>query len=100
MRYIGYAELEPGRNFPKLADAIEKEAYPHKNRVVEFLQNGTVELARASRARDIFSGELIPAEVLVMSDGEFYWSNTLAWYVDKYNLRLPGDFEAHILKDN
>ena len=97
MRYVGYAELEPGRNFPKLKDSFEKEAYAGKNDVLRFLKNGTVDLARASRAKDVFTGEFIPTEVLVMHDGDFYWSNTLAWYVEKYNLRLPLDFERHIL---
>lgn len=100
MRFIGYAELNPGRNFPRLKDSLEKEAYPHKNDVLKFLMGGTVEVARVSRAKDIFSGDTIPAEVLVMHDGDFYWSNILAWYVDKYNLRLPKDFEAHILRNN
>ena len=97
MKYIGYAELEPGRNFPMMKDSLEIEAYPNKNDVLRFLTNGVVDCARVSRARDVFSGELIPTEVLVMHDGDFYWSNTLAWYVEKYNLRLPKEFEAHIL---
>lgn len=100
MRYIGYAELEPGRNFPRMRDSFEKAAYPRKNDILHFLRNGTVEFARASRAKDVFSGDLIPSEVLIMHDGDFYWSNTLAWYVEKYNLRLPNDFERHILKNS
>ena len=99
MRYVGYAELEPGRNFPKMKDSFSKEPYPHKSKVMRFLQGGSVDLARASRAKDVFSGELIPAEVLVMHSGDFYWSNTLVWYVEKYNLRLPKDFEEYILKN-
>lgn len=97
MQYIGYAELEQGRNFPKLKDSLEKEEYPHKNDVLRFLQSGTVDFARASRAKDVFSGNIIPEEVLVMHDGDFCWSNILAWYVEKYNLRLPKEFEKHIL---
>lgn len=98
MLYIGYDELAPGHNFPKLKDSLAKEAYPGKSEVVRFLKNGTVDLARMSRVKDIFTGKVIPTEVLVMHDGDFYWSNTLAWYVEKYNLRLPQDFERHILK--
>ena len=100
MRYVGYEELNPGRNFPKMKDSFEKEAYPEKNAVIRFLKNGTVDLARASRAKDVFTGAVIPTEVLVMHDGDFSWSNTLAWYVEKYNLRLPSDFENHILMNS
>lgn len=99
MRYIGYEELNPGRNFPKLTDSFEKEAYPGKNDVIRFLKNGTVDLARVSRAKDVFTGAFIPTEVLVMHNGDFCWSNTLAYYVEKYNLRLPKDFERHILRN-
>ena len=99
VRYIGYAELDHGYNFPKLKDSVSKEAYPNKSKIVHFLLNGEVDIARVSRATDIFSGEIIPSEVLVMHDGDFYWSNTLAYYVEKYNLRLPVDFEKHILGD-
>jgi hypothetical protein len=99
VRYIGYAELDKGHNFPMLKDSISKEAYPNKREILRFLKNGEVDIARASKAKDIFSGEIIPAEVLVMHDGNFYWSTTLAYYVEKYNLRLPKDFENHILSN-
>ena len=97
MRYIGYDELEPGHNFPKLKDALEKAAYPHKDLILHFLMNGTVDCTRVSRVRDVFSNEVIPYEVHVMHAGEFYWSSTLVWYVENYNLRLPVDFERYIL---
>ncbi len=37
-------------------------------------------------------------ERVCISDGVYVWSNILSYYVDKYNLRLPKDFEEHILK--
>lgn len=99
MLFIGYDELNPGKNFPKLKDSVEAKEYPNKKTIVKFLKNGTVELARHSRTKDVFSGEIIPDEALLMHDGDFYWSSVLAWYVDKYNLRLPKNFETHILKN-
>ena len=98
MRYIGYEEIDKGHNFPKLVDSLEKKSYPHKEAIVDFLKNGKEEFVQMSRAKDIFNGEVIPGEVLVMSAGDFYWSNELCWYVDKYNLRLPSDFENYILE--
>ena len=97
MQYIGYDELNLGRNFPSIKVALEKESYPHKKDIVNFLRNGEIDIARASRKKDVFDGELIPDEILVMHDGDYYWSNELAWYVNKYNLRLPKEFESHIL---
>ena len=96
--YIGYEELAPGHDFPLMKDCMEKKPYPHKEAIIKYLRNGTVEFARLSRAKDVFSGEYIPFEILGMTDGKYFWSNILAWYVDKYNVRLPKEFEAHILK--
>ncbi|MBR6815954.1 MAG: hypothetical protein IKM60_00415 [Clostridia bacterium] len=99
MRYIGYEELNKGRNYPRLADCLAPTAHPRKTEIVRFLkENGTIELAQSSRSKDIFTGEVIPEEVLVMRAGDFYWSNELAWYVERYNLRLPQAFEEFILK--
>lgn len=81
-----------------MRDSFEVEEYPNKKRIVEFLRNGTVDLAKGSRLKDVFDGEVIPDEVLIMSDGRYAWTNIIAWYVEKYNLRLPKDFEKYILE--
>ena len=97
MIFIGFEELEPGHNYPKLKESMESEAYPHKEEIIQYLLNGNVEFVRVSRAKDVFTGEYRPREVRVMRDGDYYWPNLLAWYVDKYNVRLPREFEEHIL---
>lgn len=97
MRYIGYEELEPGRGFPELKSSLIDGNYPFKKEIVQFLQTGEIDLVRASRKRDIFTGKWIPLEVMVMHAEDFYWSTELAWYVDQYNLRLPKDFEEYII---
>lgn len=99
VRYVGYAELESDGSLPPMRDYLEKEAYPNKKDIIRFLRNGTIELAGMSRDKDIFTGEVIPAEVLIMHHGDYVWANVLAWYVEKYNLRMPKDFEAYILKN-
>ena len=35
-----------------------------------------------------------------MNDGIYSWSNDLAYYVEKYNLRLPADFVNHVLNQS
>lgn len=100
MQFIGYNELNNRKGYPSMAASFERNPYPNKDKIVRFLKSGgEVECARASRDVDVFSGERIPDEVLVMSAGEFMWSNILSWYVDKYNLRLPKNFEDFILKN-
>ena len=95
--FISYDELIPGKGFPSIKSYISESSYPNQGQVISFLKNGEVEFVQHSRDRDIFTGELIPYEVRIMSDEEFCWSSVLVWYVERYNLRLPKEFEAHIL---
>lgn len=94
--FITFKEFDDDK-FPSIHDYLEKESYPDKDKIIHFLKNGQIEFARLSRVRDIFTGNRIPDEVLVMSDGDYFWPNYLAWYVEKYNLRMPAEFEAYIL---
>ena len=98
MRYIGYKELD-AREFPSLKESLEEKAYPNKGKILDFLKNGIIDLTRMSRAKDVFDGEVIPFEIHVMHRGKFSWSNQIAWYVEKYNLRLPDDFEVYIIEN-
>ena len=95
--FISYKEFCENDNDPSIHDYLGKTPYSNQDKILHFLRNGKIELARLSRVRDIFTGERIPYEALVMSDGDYFWSNTLAWYVEKYNLRMPEEFEAYIL---
>lgn len=99
MRFIGYEELEPGHNFPLLKDSLEENPYPHKENIIHFLRSGTIELTGMSAVKDIFTGKAIPAGSHIMSHGDYVWGSDLAWYVEKYNLRLPKDFEDYILEN-
>ena len=84
--------------FPSIQDYLEDGPYPNQHKIFHFLKSGKIEFARMSRVKDIFTGERIPDEVLVMSDGDYYWPNYLARYVEKYNLRMPEEFERYILE--
>lgn len=95
--FISYKEFGENDNDPSIHDYLEKAPYPNQDKIIHFLKNGKIELARMSRIKDIFTGKRIPDEVLVMSDGDYFWSNSLAWYVEKYNLRMPEEFEQYIL---
>ena len=95
--YITYKEFVSNEDYPSIQKYLEKEPYPNQGKIAHFLKNGKIEFARLSRVRDIFTGEQIPFEALAMSDGDYFWSNTLAWYVEKYNLRMPEEFERYIL---
>lgn len=71
-----------------------------KVRVVDYLKRGGVTEALSSSispVKDIFTGEIIPGKWSQRADGHYTWSNSLYWYVEKYDLALPEDFKAQIL---
>jgi len=98
MNFITYREFYDDEDGISIYDYLEKTPYSKQDKIARFLNSGKIEFARLSRVKDIFTGERIPREVLVMSDGEYYWANYLAWYVEKYNLRMPEEFEKYILE--
>lgn len=98
MIYIGsYDELSPGRGYPSMKKSFSDKPYQGKERVIHYLLHGKEDMVSFRTPKDVFSGEPISMNMIGMNDGEFTWWNTLAHYVEKYNLRLPADFENKIL---
>lgn len=98
MIFIGnYDELSPGQGFPLMKDNFYYGDYPKKDKIINYLRNGNIDMVSARTPEDVFTGEIINGYMLGMNDGVYMWWNTLAYYVDKYDLRLPPDFEKHIL---
>ncbi|MBR0342250.1 MAG: hypothetical protein IJH64_08400 [Oscillospiraceae bacterium] len=87
----------PGLDLPSMTDSFADEAYPGQEKVVKYLSEGRKTYCAAGRACDVFTGESIPGEWCGMTDGEFSWISELAYYVEKYNLRLPAEFEKKVL---
>lgn len=94
-----YDELAPGMGFPSITKHLQKGPYKSKEAILKHLRNGNVHMVTASRVVDTFSGETTNVELVYMNDGKYSWSSKIPYYVEKYNLRLPEDFENHILKN-
>lgn len=98
MIFLGkFKELNPSKDFPSMREYMCEKPYPGQESVARYLRSGTIDMARMVIPKDVFSGEPIDMEMLGMNDGEYTWFNTLAYYVEKYNLRLPKDFEEKVL---
>lgn len=98
MKYIGqYEELIPGRGYEKLLDNCEDRSYPGMGKIIYYLRHGRKDMVAMELAKDVFTGEVIPGGNIGMNDGQYSWCTYLAYYVEKYNLRLPEEFEKHIL---
>lgn len=92
-----YEEFAPGMGFPSIKTDLQKEPYASKEKILEYLRNGNVHMVTASRIVDVFTGTTVNSELVFMDDGKYSWSSKIPYYVDKYNLKLPEDFEKHIL---
>lgn len=99
MRFIGeYKEFNPKSNLPSITESFSKESYPGKGKVVTYLKKGKPGILSTEIPHDVLTGAAIPLENLVMDDGIFAWPLILAYYVDKYNVRLPAEFEKVVLE--
>lgn len=99
-KFVGYAELGD-TDGPKMKDCFEAKRYEEQDRIVRYLKGtkSAKELfVSTAIPKDVFTNESIKMEDICMGDDIYAWSNILSYYVDKYNLRLPKEFEEHILK--
>lgn len=98
MIYVGkYDELSPGKGYPSMRDFFSDGPYEGKDKIIKYLTNNTEDMVSAMIPKDVFTSESIPMESIGMNDGEYTWFTTLAYYVEKYNLKLPKEFEDKIL---
>ena len=96
--FIAYEEIEKTGKHPLMKDNLLSERYENQEKIAEYLYNAEVFMTEMSYARDIFTGKLLPQIMHCVSDDKYWWPIILAYYVQKYNLRLPKEFEQHILE--
>lgn len=98
MIYIGrFKEFNPNYDFPSIKEYFSPSKYAGQDKISYYLRHGKKDLVSLEVPKDAITGETIAMEKIGMNDGVYTWYNTLAYYVDKYNLRLPKDFENYIL---
>ncbi|MBR1853485.1 MAG: hypothetical protein IJ794_10160 [Lachnospiraceae bacterium] len=72
--------------------------YPEKEIVIRYLTEcGIVRYASTGEGVDVLTGAVISKTYVGLDDGEYMWMNTLPYYIRKYNLRLPKEFEQKAL---
>lgn len=99
MRYLGkFEELSPSNGYPSMRESFETAPYEGEKVIANYLKHGHKGIVQIGVPKDVFTGETIRMEKIVMDDGEYIWPNVLAYYVEKYHLRLPKDFEDKVLK--
>lgn len=66
--------------------------------IVRYLQSATIVFAITDAPADVFDPSVrIPGGGGVSTDGEHYWLSGAAYYVDRYGISLPREFEKKAL---
>ena len=92
-----FDEFGRGMGFPSMQEFFQSEKYENQDKIVDYLKTGKPVMVQTAYARDVFTGALLGYEKVFFIDGVFAWSNDLAYYVEKYNLKLPDTFMKHAL---
>lgn len=99
-KFLGkYIEFNKDKDYPSMEEDFCAFPYEGKEMVIKYLELGEKTVAACGRARDFFTGELIPGERCLMTDGEYSWPSSLSYYVGKYNLRLPSEFVEKVMRN-
>lgn len=80
---------------PSLKDARGRRSSENKELVVRYLRAGVRIGIAVARDRDIFDPSRSETRTL-MTDGKFAWPGITAYYVERYDVELPEEFERHM----
>jgi hypothetical protein len=86
-------------NAPSLHDVRGKRGPEHKQEVVAYLRAGIAFIISPGMEEDIFDPTRFAGSGTIATDGVYAWPRTLAHYVEKYDVELPADFEAHMQRN-
>ena len=98
MPYLGRFKEKYGGDYPSIY-SLTGYKYENKEKVLRYLTHANITAAAPGSAVDIISGEKIRGELLAYSDGEYEWTSTVPFYVERYNLKLPDEFIKKIMKE-
>lgn len=87
------------QGLPSIKEFFSTKPYKDKDKVIRYLRNGGIEdMFSMAIQKDCITGEIIPGIDIGRNDGEYTWWTSLAYYVERYNLRLPTEFEKKALE--
>lgn len=97
-KLLQYEEFTPKMGYPSIKNSFCSKPYEGQEAVANYLKMGKVILAAPSVSKDAFTGDIISGGMYIMTDGEYSWPSELAYYVEKYNMRLEPEFEKKVLR--
>lgn len=85
--------LQGSASDPSIFDFIQSEANEDENKIIDYLENGTVIIACAGVMVDVVNPENgLAGSPEWKTDGIWAWSGELAYYVKQYHLKLNDEF--------
>ena len=84
---------------PSISVLFSPTKYPGQDIIANYLDRGQISIVSTSLAEDKIGGGVIEPHIAecVRTNGDFSWPGSLSYYVRKYNLRLPAEYEDYIL---
>ncbi len=84
-----------------LHNARQAQASADEAQLVNYLDAGNILVATAGPSIDVLDPDQPKiASAHVMTDGVYSWPGDLGYYVNKYHVRLPDEFLAHMASNN
>lgn len=102
LRYVAnFRELgwDDDASAPSLKESRGRRSPENKGLVVQYLRAGVRIGIAVARDRDIFDPSKSETRTL-MTDGKFAWPGITAYYVERYDVELPEEFERHMAEAN
>lgn len=98
-RELGFLRAIDGQPPPSLVAARGKGRSPAaRGDVAAYLRGGWEIGGRMGRAADVFETQTLAGHAGLVTDGAYAWPQFLGYYVERYDLALPADFEERMRK--
>jgi hypothetical protein len=90
-------EVRQGEPQPSIFDHVRDEPLPDADRVVAYLRGGHRLIDFMDISDDVFdSSRQVMGGPSILTDGDWYWRDDLAYYVEWHDVAPPDDFLALI----
>ena len=97
-KLFAYREFR-GIFYPSLENFFRDTPGEKQEELIRYLkEGGKVVRVMEGPVYDYFSGEFACDNMEIRDDGVYNWNSVLAYYVEKYNMELPEDFQEHAAK--
>lgn len=94
-----YRELTKDETHPSLKDHLEQAEYPNQAVILYYLKHERFLEFEAPGARfdPLSPGVQVGKTLALYNDKDYCWTSDIVFLVERYNLRLPKEFERHVI---